>query len=150
MKRPCPVRNLLAVPLALAVLTLSAPAALAHSSHLDHALFELKEARNELRSSSHNFGGHKGAALLAVDDAIASLQRLVNHPHHRQHAIDSKYRVDTTRHHSHIHHALHQLKHARHDLRDSRHDFGGLKERAQRDLNFAIDRLEVIVKHYRR
>jgi flagellar biosynthesis chaperone FliJ len=150
MKRPSLIRSLLIAPLALGMLTLTADAAPVHHSHVQHALHELREARHELKGARHDFGGHRVAALKATDDAIHQLDKLVAHPHHKHHAAQSKYKVSQHKHVSHIHHALHELKEARHELRESKHDFGGIKERALLDMNFAIEQLELVVRHHRK
>ena len=49
--------------------------------------------------------------------------------------------------HPHIHHAIHTLKEARHELKKAAHDFGGHREAALRDVNFAIEQLEICLKH---
>jgi hypothetical protein len=150
MKRSHPIRCLLAVPVLLGLVSLSASAAPAHHSHLQRALHELKEARHELKTARHDFGGHRAAALVAVDDAIRQLDKLVAHPHHKRTAANTKAKVSEQKHASHIHHALHELKEARHQLRESKHDFGGIKQRALLDMNFAIEQLEIIVRHHRK
>lgn len=38
------------------------------------ALQEMREAKKELENAPSNFGGHKGAAIHALDDAIKQLQ----------------------------------------------------------------------------
>src|SRR5207237_3449712 len=45
-----------------------------HPSHIHHALHELKEARRDLSQAKHDFGGHRAAALQAVDFAIQQLE----------------------------------------------------------------------------
>ena len=41
--------------------------------HLHHALWELRDARKELKEAAHDFGGHRVKALAAVDAAIKQL-----------------------------------------------------------------------------
>jgi hypothetical protein len=128
-----------------------AEAKLHHPSHIQHALHELKEARHDLHGSKHDFGGHKAAALTAIDDAIRHLERIVAHEHHNHHVAHHKpHANDHHKHHSHLHHALHELKEARHELRHSWFDFGGLKEVALRDTEIAIRQLELVVKHHKK
>ena len=147
--RPRPTRLLLSAPLALGILALTATAAPAYHSHVEHALHELKEARAEVKRAKHNFGGHRRAALKDIDAAIHQLNRLVGHPHHKQHAGASGYKAGSHKHRSHIHHALHELREARNELRHSKFDFGGHKHKAVKDINAAIHQLEIIVRHYR-
>jgi hypothetical protein len=42
--------------------------------HIRSAVVELEGARNELRTASHDFGGHRVQALRAVDAAIKQLR----------------------------------------------------------------------------
>src|SRR5581483_5342539 len=108
MSRTC---GLLAAPLALVLLPLAATAQ--HSSHVQHALHELRHARTEVLNAKHDYGGHREKSIRAINDAIRQLEILAGHPHHRQHATDSKYKPGTEKHPAHLHHALHELKHAR-------------------------------------
>jgi hypothetical protein len=43
--------------------------------HIRVALEELREARRELKEADHDFGGHRKAALVAVDEAIVQLEK---------------------------------------------------------------------------
>ena len=42
--------------------------------HIRAALHELREARNELKTAAHDFGGHRDEALEATDNAIRQLE----------------------------------------------------------------------------
>jgi hypothetical protein len=42
--------------------------------HIRAAIRELREARKELETAAHDFGGHKKEAIEAVDNAIKQLQ----------------------------------------------------------------------------
>jgi hypothetical protein len=42
--------------------------------HMRAAVVELEQARNELRTAAHDFGGHRVQALKAVDAAIKQLK----------------------------------------------------------------------------
>ena len=150
MKKPFSIQHLLIVPLVMGLLSVPASAAPVHHSHVQHALHELRLARHQVKTAKHDFGGHRTAALVAIDDAIIQLDKLVAHPHHRHHAAQSKYTAGQQKHASHLHHALHELREARHELRESRHDFDGIKGRAVRDIGFAIEQLEIIVRYYKK
>jgi hypothetical protein len=82
-------KKLSAVAILLGVLTLtpmmigartSAPAqekkaaAREQHPHIRAALMELREAKRELETAAHDFGGHRKEALEAVDNAIKQLQ----------------------------------------------------------------------------
>jgi hypothetical protein len=42
--------------------------------HIHAAINELVEARKELQTAAHDFGGHRAAAIKAVDNAIRQLR----------------------------------------------------------------------------
>jgi hypothetical protein len=42
--------------------------------HITTAIVELQAARKELQTEAHDFGGHRVAAMRAVDNAIKQLQ----------------------------------------------------------------------------
>ena len=52
----------------------STPAALEPHPHIRAALTELAATREELKTAAHDFGGHRAAALKAVNNAITQLQ----------------------------------------------------------------------------
>jgi hypothetical protein len=80
----CERRNMLAVlGLALPALLLSGgPNAWAGQGkgkkerhpHIHHALRELREAKKELETAAHDFGGHRVDAIQAIDEAIKQLE----------------------------------------------------------------------------
>jgi len=45
-----------------------------HHPHIRSAINELQEARRELQSAAHDFGGHRADALRACNEAIHQLQ----------------------------------------------------------------------------
>jgi len=47
--------------------------------HIRAALRELREARHELETAAHDFGGHRKEALEAVDHAIQQLDRALQY-----------------------------------------------------------------------
>lgn len=47
--------------------------------HIRAALRELREARKELETGAHDFGGHKQEAIEAVDNAIKQLQQALQY-----------------------------------------------------------------------
>ena len=42
--------------------------------HIRSAIHELQEAKKELQTAAHDFGGHRADALRSVDEAIHQLQ----------------------------------------------------------------------------
>jgi hypothetical protein len=47
--------------------------------HIRAAIRELREARRELETADHDFGGHKKEAIEAVDNAIKQLQQALQY-----------------------------------------------------------------------
>jgi len=47
--------------------------------HIRGALMELREARKELETAAHDFGGHRKEAIEAVDQAIKQLQQALQY-----------------------------------------------------------------------
>lgn len=47
--------------------------------HIRAALRELREARHELETAAHDFGGHRKEAIEAVDNAIKQLQEALQY-----------------------------------------------------------------------
>jgi hypothetical protein len=50
------------------------PATIEPHPHIRGAIGELVEARKELQTAAHDFGGHRVAAIRAVDAAIRQLR----------------------------------------------------------------------------
>ncbi|HLJ29302.1 MAG TPA: hypothetical protein VKY85_21525 [Candidatus Angelobacter sp.] len=57
----------------------AAPAAAEPHPHIRAAIRELREARHELETAAHDFGGHKKEAIEAVDNAIKQLQEALKY-----------------------------------------------------------------------
>jgi hypothetical protein len=47
--------------------------------HIRAAIRELKEARHELETAAHDFGGHRKEAIEAVDNALKQLQEALEY-----------------------------------------------------------------------
>jgi len=50
------------------------PAALEPHPHIRGAITELVEAKNELKTAAHDFGGHRVEAIRAIDVALKQLR----------------------------------------------------------------------------
>jgi hypothetical protein len=50
------------------------PISLEPHPHIRGAIKELQEARKELQTAAHDFGGHRADALKAVDGALVQLR----------------------------------------------------------------------------
>jgi hypothetical protein len=120
--------------------------------HLHHALRELREARIELKEAAHDFGGHRVKAIEGIDAAIkqidVALKAAGDNIKGAPKVSADIYKKYT--YHPHIHHAIHELKEARTELRDAKHNFGGHREAALRDVNYAITQLELALKFARK
>jgi hypothetical protein len=140
---------------ALALLALAAPATVVGTAdegfkhhHLHHAIHELKETRVELKEAKHDFGGHREAALKATDAAIVQLELALKDagdPYKGGPKVDAEL-YKKFKHHPHLHRALHELKEARVQLKEAKHDFGGHREKALKDVDHAIEQLELAIK----
>ena len=121
-----------------------------HSPHLHHALHELKEAKTELKDAKHDFGGHREKALEATEAAIKQIHEALEAVGAGK--FDGKYAdkdtYKTYKHHPHIHHAIHELKLAEKDLKESKHDYKGHREKAQKDIEYAIKELTLALEHH--
>jgi len=114
------------------------------------ALHELLKARGEVAGANHDFGGHRDKAVRAIDDAIASLREVVSVKGDVIPGVERKKEFyKSFNNHPHLRQALTDLRDAREDLRDTKADFGKLRERAQRDVNFAIEQVELLIKNAR-
>ena len=115
--------------------------------HMHCSLHELKEARVELKEAKHDFGGHREKALLAVDAAIKQIEvALKDSGDEYKGAKPAKKAYKGYKHHPHLHHAIHELKEARTELKEAKHDFGGHREAALKDVDYAIEQLELALK----
>ena len=110
---------------------------------LYRAHYELKEAQAELKVASHDFGGHRVKALEAVDAAIRQIDDCLK-------AVGDKvgpYKPEMTiykgyKNHPHIRHAIVELRASRMEMKEAKHDYGGHREKAIKDIDYAIEQLE--------
>jgi len=121
--------------------------------HLHHALWELRDARKELKETKFDFGAHKEKALQAVNDAIKQLDLALLYKGDNIKGVptrgDLKEEYKKYKHHPHLHHALVELKHAHKQLKEAKHTFGGHRENAVRDVNIAINQIEILLKQHK-
>jgi hypothetical protein len=113
---------------------------------LHAALYELQAARKELKDSRDNFAGHRAKAILATDEAIITLKlMLVVKADFRLAERDAdfyKRHKDNPR----LRQAAEDLREARVELLES-NDFGILKRRGLRDIDRAIEQIELVLTH---
>jgi uncharacterized protein YukE len=145
-------RSVFLLPLLAAWLTApSAARADVKYPHMHQALCELQEARVELKTAAHDFGGHREAALKAVDVAVAQLNIALD-------AVGDRFRglagdnsaSRKSEQYPHIHRAVQELKETSTELKNAKQDFGGHRADALRDVNFAIEQLELALKFARK
>jgi hypothetical protein len=150
--------DLLIVLAALAVVFRSGPALGQKAEHphyhLHHALWELRDARTELREAPHNFGGHREKAIKAINAAARNLDLALKNTGDNIKGAptrgDLREVYKKYPHHPHLHHALHELKHAHRQLKEARHNYGGHRQAALRDMDAAIHQIELCLKHARK
>jgi hypothetical protein len=123
-------------------------------THIHHALWELKDARTELKESRWHFGEHKAKAERAIDDAIRQLDIILLNAgdlnkadFKRRNLADEYKRFD---HHPHLHFTVVELRLAHKELKESKHNFGGHKEAALRDIDIAANQIEILLKEAKR
>jgi hypothetical protein len=116
--------------------------------HIHHALYELREARDELKKAAHNFGGHRKAALKEVQASIDQLKKaLVYSGDKRPFKGDPKadyYKKYAT--YPHIRHAVHELKATVDELKAASHNYGGHRKLALERTQAAIRQLEKCIE----
>ena len=116
--------------------------------NLHAALYELGQARIELRDSPHDFRGHRAKAIAALDDAIGTLRLIL--------VIKGDFRLSDRgpdfyrryKDYPRLRQAMVDLAEARAELRDSR-EFAPLKERGLRDIGRASEQIELVLKNTR-
>jgi hypothetical protein len=148
-KPPARLAALAAAALVLAGGTLALPPRLPHPG-MRAALHELREARGELRASAHDFGGHRAAALRAVDDAIGSIKAVVYFGGENYRPLER--RPDFYRRygdHPRMRQALEDLRAARAEMTSLPPHLNRMKRRALRDVDAAIAELETALRFAR-
>jgi tetratricopeptide (TPR) repeat protein len=130
--------------------------------HIHASLRELREAKAELETAAHDFGGHRADAVKAVEHAIRQLaQALKFDPAGVQanratkqpdKAVEPDPATAQAKHaegqqgehgerHPHIHAALKELQEAKVELETAAHDFGGHRAEAVKAVEQAIRQL---------
>jgi hypothetical protein len=120
--------------------------------HLHQALYELREARGELNAAPHDFGGHRKAAVGAVDAAIRELEQALKFSGDKR-PFKGNPKAEVYRKYvsyPHIHHAMNELRETVSELRSAGHDYGGHREAAVRDTQAAIRQLELCLGQVRK
>jgi hypothetical protein len=123
-------------------------------NHIHHALWELKDARLEIKESKWHFGEHKVKAEIAIDNAIKQIDLVLlnagefGRGEWKRRELREEYkRFD---HHPHLHFAVVELRLAHKELQAIKHNFGGHKEAALRDIDIAANQIEILIKNAKR
>jgi hypothetical protein len=114
------------------------------------ALHELREARVELHSSKSDYRGQKKEALAAIDDAIVTLKLVLGIKGDKFDRFDrDKEHYRKHKDHPHLRSVLHDLREARAEIRETKSDLRGHKRRALKDIAYAIDEIEELLRRHR-
>jgi hypothetical protein len=143
-----PYRHVTTLVAALALLGLAGSIAVAEEHPRLHvALYELRHARTDLKNAGTNFGGHKKAALEALNDAIKQVEEALE-------AVDDNTKgtdpgKDTYKNYAnfpHIRHALAAAKDAREELKEAAHTYKGHRAAAVKALDSVVDELKEAIR----
>jgi hypothetical protein len=116
--------------------------------HIHRALYELREARTELKEAAHDFGGHRKKALEAVNAAITQLEKALEFSgDKRPFKGDPKGEIyKKYKNFPHIRNAIVELKETVSEMKKAAHDYGGHRKQALIDTQAAIKQLELCIK----
>jgi len=117
---------------------------------LHAALYELREARVELKEAKHDFGGHRVKALEALDEAISQVDKALRAVGDNIKSVNpGKDTYKGYANYPHIRHALVEAKEARKELKDASHNYKGHREKAVLALDEVIEQLNKALKYAR-
>ena len=115
---------------------------------LHAALYEMREARTELKEAKHDFGGHRAKALEALDAAINQVEKALKAVDDNVKGLEPAKEVYKEYvNHPHIRHALVEAKEARTFLKDAAHDYKGHREKAVEALDEVVVQLGKALKY---
>jgi hypothetical protein len=114
---------------------------------LHHAIYEMREAKQELKLAKGDFGGHRDKAITALDAAIVQTEKALT-------AVGDPYKTFTPgkiyskyKDYPHLRHAVVEMREAHRELKEAKGDFGGHRDKALKDLDFAIVQVEDCIKN---
>jgi hypothetical protein len=114
------------------------------------ALHELVQAHQELKDAGAGLGGHRQKALAAIDDAIKSVRLVLEVKGADPNVVVRKgdfYRK--YKNYPHLRQVLLDLKEARGELQDTKANFNSHRQRAIKDINLAINEIQLAIEHAR-
>ena len=137
--------------LAFVVLLTSDAQAQERHPRLHAALHELREAKRSIRDIPGPRDGKKRDLVVALDAATDSIKLILDVKDDNFRGIDrSADFYKRYRDHPRLRAAMDSLRDARAELRDARANFGNHRERALRDVNYAIDQIQAWIDSHRR
>jgi hypothetical protein len=114
--------------------------------NLHAAIFELREARTELKEAKKDFGGKKEKAIKAINAAIDSLKKCLDIKGDDYKGLDRDKDRKKFKDHPKLRSALEDLRDAKRDLKEAGTNFGGHKKQAIADIDAAINIIQDILK----
>jgi L-lactate utilization protein LutB len=132
----------------LALMGLGASRAAAEEHpRLHAALYEMRQARTELKDARHDFGGHRAKALEALDEAISQIEKALKAVGDDGKGKDpGKDAYKGYANCPHIRHAVVEAKEAKAELKAAAHDYKGHREKAVEALDAVVDQLGKALK----
>jgi L-lactate utilization protein LutB len=117
---------------------------------LHAALYEMRQARTELKEAKHDFGGHRAKALEALDEAISQIDKALKAVGDDVKSKDpGKDVYKGYANFPHIRRTLVEAREARTELKDAAHDYKGHREKAVQALDEVITQLDKALKYAR-
>jgi hypothetical protein len=127
---------------AVVLLALFVPGrAMAQPKHpfLHHAIYEMRQAQDELKKTPNVFEGHKEKALEALAAAITQTEKALESVGDPYKGFTPKKEIYADyKNFPHLRHSLVSLKEARTALANAKEDFGGHRDKAIKDIDVAI------------
>ena len=127
-------KNLLGVLIVIIGSVIAAQAATLDQPYMEAARAELQKARAELQAALRNKGGHRGKAVILVNQALGEVNAGIAYARGHNHASMPDQ--------PHMKAALDALKSAKNDLNQATPDKGGHRAKAIDLVNAAIDEVQ--------
>jgi hypothetical protein len=119
-----------------------------HRLHV--ALHELREARAELLAAKHKWGGHREKAIEGIDGSIRNIEAALRARGDNVKGIAPGAEVyKKYKRYPHIHHAIDAVQLARTEMLEAKHNWGGHRDAAIRDMDFALKHLRLCLENAR-
>src|SRR5262249_25685257 len=110
----------------LTLLGVAVPRAAADYPRMHAALYEMREARTQLKEAKHDVAGHRAGAVEALDAAITQVENALKAVGENVKGVaPARDAYKEYANYPHIRHAVVEAKEARAELKEARHDFKG-------------------------